>query len=37
MQQCAKYLIDIIKAKFKGKDIKTRFQDWISTTPVEGA
>ncbi len=36
LQQTAKYLVDIIKAKFKGKEGKTRFQDWITTTPVEG-
>ena len=36
LQQTAKYLIDIVKAKFKGKDVKTRFQDWITTAPVEG-
>lgn len=36
LQQTAKYLIDIIKAKFKGKELKTRFQDWIKTEPVEG-
>jgi acyl-CoA oxidase len=37
LQQTAKYLIDIIKAKFKGKEVKTRFQEWISTAPVEGS
>lgn len=37
LQQTAKYLIDIIKAKFKGKEEKTRYQDWITTTPAEGA
>lgn len=36
LQQTAKYLIDIVKAKFKGKNVKTRFQDWITTAPVEG-
>lgn len=36
LQQTAKYLIDIIKAKFKGKEVKTRFQEWIKTEPVEG-
>lgn len=36
LQQTAKYLIDIIQAKFKGKEVITRFQDWVTTTPVEG-
>lgn len=36
LQQTAKYLIDILKGKFKGKEMKTRFQDWIQTAPVEG-
>jgi len=37
LQQTAKYLIDIIKAKFKGKEPQTRWQSWISGAPVEGA
>jgi hypothetical protein len=37
VQQTAKYLLDLIQAKFKGKDEKTRFMDWVSTTPVEGS
>jgi hypothetical protein len=27
----------LVQAKFKGKDEKTRFMDWVSTTPVEGS
>ncbi len=36
LQQAAKYLLDIIQAKFKGKEVKTRFQEWVSSEPVEG-
>jgi len=36
LQQTAKYLIDVVRDKLKGKKTSPLSTSWIKTTPVEG-
>ena len=37
LQQTGKFLLDVFKAKIKGKPVKTATCDWIKVEPVEGS
>jgi hypothetical protein len=36
LQQAAKFLLDMLKVRMKGKEIKTKTCEWLKPFPVEG-